>query len=163
MKTVKPIPETYWKIILKRLDRPSRILVIGDLLPQDRKRIPVFADVHWTVNPTTKVTEIDPIHLVISGKFDLIFSHFELCSLTLTELEKSLLNQSLLLNKKGRIFHSFWAGFEEGDPQGDYFLQHQKNGLRDLFEMNYDLKKLKFFAQETAKDALMVEAKAISV
>lgn len=110
--------------------------------------------------PNADLLLLDAIHLNTERTFDCIYSNKVLHHLTLTELEKSLLHQTLRLNDGGLICHSFWKGTEEMEIKGMYFKYHEQETLIDVFEMNYEVLLCEVYTELEENDSILVIAKA---
>lgn len=111
--------------------------------------------------PEADLLQLDAIYLNTERKFDCIYSNKVLHHLTLTELEKSLLHQTMRLNEGGMVCHTFWKGTEEKEIEGMYFKYHEIDGLKDVFEMNYDILVCEEYTEMETNDSILVIAKVI--
>jgi len=119
-----------------------------------------FLDRYLQKQPEADVLLLDAIHLNTDRTFDCIYSNKVLHHLTLTELEKSLLHQTLRLNEGGIVCHSFWKGNEEMEMKGMYFKYHEQETLVDVFEMNYEVLLCEVYTELEENDSILVIAKA---
>lgn len=119
-----------------------------------------FLNRYLKKDPKADLLLLDAIHLNTERTFDCIYSNKVLHHLTLTELEKSLLHQTLRLNDGGLICHSFWKGTEEMEIKGMYFKYHEQETLIDVFEMNYEVVLCEVYTELEENDSILVIAKA---
>ena len=90
-------------------------------------------------NPEGKFIYLDAVSLSTKLKFDAIYSNKVLHHLTDEELETSIARQYEILNSRGVICHSFWAG-EGSETHNGIFLNHQTiKRLRGFFAQDFEI------------------------
>lgn len=120
-----------------------------------------FLNRYKDIHPEADLLQLDAVHLYTDRQFDCIYSNKVLHHLNLTELEKSLLHQTLRLNKGGMVCHTFWKGSDEDEMEGMFFKYHEKEALVDIFEMNYELIHCEEYTEMEENDSILVIARAI--
>lgn len=110
-----------------------------------------------------KIHQLDAIHFELPNpqKFDCIYSNKVLHHLTLTEFEKSLLNQTELLKPNGVVCHSFWLGDDDIEKDGFFAKYYRENELGQIFEMNYEIVDSQVYTEEEKNDSIFIIGKVL--
>ena len=91
-------------------------------------------------------------------KFDAVYSNKVLHHLTDEELDNSLMCQYKILNDRGVVCHSFWAG--EGEEYYDtlYVNNHTIENLTGRFAQYFDILKIELYKEMEEQDSIIVIA-----
>ena len=109
--------------------------------------------------PNGNFKVLDAITIDTMNKYDSIYSckvyqHFEL-----SEIEKALIKQAMILTDNGIIIHSFWIGnsvFEQDDMKAIY---HDKTKLLSIISNNFQILEEKVYEEFEPNDSVFIIAK----
>jgi trans-aconitate methyltransferase len=112
-----------------------------------------------TNNPTGNFLKLDASLLETDQKFDGIYSNKVLHHLSDAELEKSIEQQSNILNSKGIIAHSFWKGTGSEIFKGMFVNYHSSSDLKHHFSPYFDVLVLEEYTEFDAGDSVFIIAR----
>ena len=107
-------------------------------------------------NPDGKFLNIDAVKLSANLKFDGIYSNKVLHHLTNEELENSISRQSEILNTKGVICHSFWAGEDSETYNGLFVNYHTMRELKGLFAFDFEIQIMERYKEFETNDSIFL-------
>ena len=105
-------------------------------------------------NPDGKFINLDAVTLSTNLKFDGIYSNKVLHHLTNKELEISIIRQSEIVNTKGVICHSFWAGEGSETYKGLFVNYHTMKELKRLFAFRFEIQIIEYYKEFETNDSI---------
>lgn len=154
----------------KHLPPASKILEIGmgpgkdlDILLQDYKAAGsdnsrIFIDLYLKNHNNADLMLLDAVSLKTNRKFDALYSNKVLIHLIKSDLQKSIIRQSEILNNKGIIQHSFWNGTGTESFNGLFFQYYKKEELIKLFDPCFTLIECKEYTEMEDMDSIYITA-----
>ena len=107
-------------------------------------------------NPDGKFINLDAVTLSTNLKFDGIYTNKVLHHLTKKELEISITRQSEILNTKGVICHSFWAGEGSETYNGLFVNYHTMKELKHLFASCFEIQIMEPYKEFETDDSIFL-------
>lgn len=113
-----------------------------------------FLERYWQKNADADLLLLNAVTMDIERRFDCIYSNKVLHHLTRAELEASLQRQADVLNDRGILFHSFWAGDKEEEHVGMRFVYYTEERLREIIGNEYEVLELERYAEMGDGDSI---------
>lgn len=111
--------------------------------------------------PTIELLNLDAETLITDQKFDLIYSNKVLHHLSPEKLVKSLIKQLSLLNKGGKIAHTFWHGTGSETYNDMPVHLYCSTALKCLLHPYYQIIKMEVYQEFEPNDSLLMIAQKV--
>jgi len=118
-----------------------------------------FLDYYKENNNNANVLLLDAVTLDTTNTYDCIYSNKVLQHLNIDEHKKSIESQYRILNKDGRIFHTFWYGEGEEEYDGLRFTYYKEEDIKRLYSNKFDIIEIKRYDEEEEGDSIYIVAK----
>ncbi len=109
--------------------------------------------------PDGEFLHLDAVTIDTQYKFDAIYSNKVLHHLNDTELKKSILRQSQILQPGGVVCHSFWNGKGDEIFKGMYVNYHLQEELKTLFLPHFNILETRLYKEFEEDDSVFIIAK----
>jgi trans-aconitate methyltransferase len=114
----------------------------------------IFLDMYKKKAPNFKLLQLNAITLETDQKFDCLYSNKVLHHLSSEELKFSIKKQPDLLNERGIIMHTFWAGEGEEFYNGLRFVYYTQQELTELFQKHFSILENSLYKEEKKDDSI---------